>query len=153
VAALLAIAALALAGWQPLSRWAIDEAFSRIGSDAAGTTLSLSFVKCLHAGETDCVVDGDTLRVSNETIRLADIDAPETRDYACAAEKTRGDAATRRLLALVNAGPFEVKRYFRDEDVYGRKLRILMRDGTSLGATLVGEGLARNWDGARHPWC
>jgi hypothetical protein len=28
-----------------------------------------------------------------------------------------------------------------------------MRNGRSLGAMLVDEGLARRWDGARHPWC
>jgi hypothetical protein len=28
-----------------------------------------------------------------------------------------------------------------------------MRDGQSLGLTLVSEGLAREWDGARRPWC
>lgn len=31
----------------------------------------------------------------------------------------------------------------RDEDKYGRKLRIVMRDGESLGGALVDEGLAR----------
>jgi endonuclease YncB( thermonuclease family) len=36
---------------------------------------------------------------------------------------------------------------------YGRKLRILVRNGRSLGDTLVAEGLARRWDGARRSWC
>jgi endonuclease YncB( thermonuclease family) len=54
---------------------------------------------------------------------------------------------------LLNAGPFEVELYARDEDQYGRKLQVITRDGRSLGQILVAEGLARNWDGARHPWC
>jgi endonuclease YncB( thermonuclease family) len=41
----------------------------------------------------------------------------------------------------------------RDADRYGRKLRVLVRGGQSLGEQLVQEGLARSWDGARHPWC
>ncbi len=36
-----------------------------------------------------------------------------------------------------------------DADRYGRKLRLIMRDGESLGAALVDEGLADQWDGAR----
>ena len=54
---------------------------------------------------------------------------------------------------LLNAGAFELQPYERDEDQYGRKLRIVTRDGRSLGQILVAEGLARTWDGARHPWC
>ena len=38
-------------------------------------------------------------------------------------------------------------------DIYGRKLRILSRDGHSLGDVLVDEGLAHVWDGSRHSWC
>jgi endonuclease YncB( thermonuclease family) len=41
----------------------------------------------------------------------------------------------------------------RETDSYGRKLRLVVRDGTSLGDVLVKEGLARAWDGRRHPWC
>ena len=40
-----------------------------------------------------------------------------------------------------------------DEDRYGRKLRIVMVDGESVGDTLVGEGLARWYEGGRRPWC
>jgi endonuclease YncB( thermonuclease family) len=41
----------------------------------------------------------------------------------------------------------------RDEDRYGRKLRIVTRGGQSLGDVLVAEGLARTWSGQREPWC
>lgn len=41
----------------------------------------------------------------------------------------------------------------RDADRYGRKLRVLVRNGRSLGDVLVNEGLARTWNGAREPWC
>jgi micrococcal nuclease len=54
----------------------------------------------------------------------------------------------------MNEGPFEFARSGpRDEDRYGRKLRVLVRDGRSLGDILVAEGLARRWDGARRGWC
>ena len=41
----------------------------------------------------------------------------------------------------------------RDEDQYGRKLRMVTRDGRSIGEVLVGEGLARRWEGSRRSWC
>lgn len=99
------------------------------------------------------MVDGDTFWVDGEKIRIADIDAPETHQPRCVAEKALGDAATERLHALLNAGPFVLASTDRDTDRYGRKLRIVMRHGASIGEELVAEGLARAWDGARHPWC
>ena len=126
----------------------------RLNSTAMpGETVSIQFHKCGGASDTNCVIDGDTVRFSGMTVRIADIDTPETRDFGCASEKARGDMATRRMREVLNAGPFEVHGYPRDEDLYGRKLRILTRNGVSLGETLVAEGLARRWDGARHGWC
>jgi endonuclease YncB( thermonuclease family) len=55
---------------------------------------------------------------------------------------------------LLAAGPFELETIGgRDEDLYGRKLRIVTRDGRSIGDQLVAEGLARTWSGRREPWC
>jgi endonuclease YncB( thermonuclease family) len=65
-----------------------------------------------------------------------------------------GRRATQRLLELMNAGPFRMtRRGGRDEDRYGRKLRVIERAGRSVGAILVAEGLARPWDCARRSWC
>ncbi len=112
-----------------------------------------AFAKCRNGSQLTCVVDGDTFRLDGLKIRIADIDTPETYRAGCVAERTLGDAATIRMTQLLNAGPFTMQRADRDEDVYGRKLRVVMRDGQSLGEILVAEGLARRWDGARHPWC
>ena len=102
----------------------------------------------------NCVVDGDTMWLAGAKIRIADIDAPEVTDPKCDYEKQLGDRATFRLLELLNAGPFEVRTSGdRQTDKYGRDLRILVRDGQSLGQQLVDEGLARAWAGRREPWC
>lgn len=102
----------------------------------------------------NCVVDGDTMWLAGAKIRIADIDAPEVTDPKCDYEKQLGDRATFRLLELLNAGPFEVQTSGdRQTDKYGRDLRILVRDGQSLGQQLVDEGLARDWTGRREPWC
>ena len=120
---------------------------------AMANSASASFGLCHSGGGTNCVVDGDTFWFRGEKIRIADIDAPETHPSRCAAEASKGAAATRRLQALLNAGPFGLESIDRDTDRYGRKLRLVTRGGESLGGTLVGEGLARWYDGGRQPWC
>jgi micrococcal nuclease len=115
---------------------------------------STFFRLCRGSQHENCVIDGDTIRYAGAKIRIADIDAPETHDPRCASEAALGARATRRLLGLMNAGPFEVVRAgSRDLDTYGRELRIIQRDGRSITDVMVAEGLARRWDGARHPWC
>lgn len=100
------------------------------------------------------VIDGDTFDHGGVRIRIADIDTPEIRGR-CAHETALAARATRRMRALLTAGPFELHplRNGRDEDRYGRKLRIVTRGGQSLGDVLVAEGLARTWSGRREPWC
>lgn len=119
-----------------------------------GETTSVSFGMCGHGNWYNCVVDGDTFYLQGQSIRIADIDAPETHPSRCAHEADLGNKATNRLYDLLNAGPFEMKSLLtRDRDKYGRKLRVIVRDGHSLGGTLVSEGLARQWTGHRLPWC
>ena len=120
---------------------------------AASVAISASFGSCKDGGGTNCVVDGDTIYLHGQKIRMADIDAPETHDYKCPSELERGEAAAQRLRALVNSGPLTLEAIDRDEDRYGRKLRIVKVGGTSVGETLVNEGLARWYEGGRKPWC
>jgi endonuclease YncB( thermonuclease family) len=87
-------------------------------------------------------------------VRIADIDTPEIFSPKCDIESELGQRAKRRLVELMNAGPIDVAPTGGpDEDRYGRKLRVITRDGQSLGQILVAEGLARRWDGARRSWC
>jgi micrococcal nuclease len=105
------------------------------------------------ASRENCVVDGDTFYMDGTTIRIMDIDAPETHPPHCAYEAVLGDRATRRLSQLLSAGAFQLVRANRDVDKYGRQLRVVIRDGRSIGKMLVAEGLARAWSGKRRPWC
>ncbi len=99
------------------------------------------------------ITDGDTFRYGGEKIRIADIDTPE-RDGDCPEERALARRATDRMETLLAAAPFEMQPILgRDEDQYGRKLRVIVRDGRSLGDQLVAEGLARTWSGRREPWC
>jgi micrococcal nuclease len=111
------------------------------------------FSMCHTGGGTNCVVDGDTFWIGGEKVRIADIDAPETHPSRCVREEDLGSRATIRLQELLSAGPIQLETMGRDRDRYGRQLRIVTRDGQSLGMILVNEGLAREWTGSRKPWC
>lgn len=111
------------------------------------------FGLCHSGGGRNCVVDGDTFWIDGRKVRIADIDTPETHPARCAEEAVLGAAATRRLQAWLNAGPFELIAIDRDTDRYGRQLRIVTRGGASVGDTLVGEGLARPYGSGRRAWC
>lgn len=116
--------------------------------------ISMFFQKCATGSRRACVVDGDTIWLGGQKIRIADIDTPDVSEPKCSSELELGNRATDRMLELINEGPFELKAWpGRDADRYGRKLRVLIRDGRSLGDILVSESLARTWSGRREPWC
>lgn len=111
------------------------------------------FAMCGAGARISCVVDGDTFWYRGSKIRIADINAPEVSHPGCASEAALGAQATRRLAALLNAGAFSLAASGRDEDRYGRKLRLVLRGGVSLGEALEAEGLAEHWRGRRGNWC
>ncbi len=126
---------------------------SATASTPGQQTIRASFGFCHTGGGTNCVVDGDTIWLGGEKIRVADIDAPETHEPRCAAEQKLGDQATRRLRELLNNSAISLQPIDRDKDKHGRKLRIVLVDGESVGERLVDEGLARRYAGGRRPWC
>jgi endonuclease YncB( thermonuclease family) len=131
-----------------LSNWLLDAPVPQQAAYAAR-----SFPICGGGVRTTCVVDGDTFWLDGVKIRIADINTPETGSPQCAAEAALGRQATQRLAELLRAGPFSLGAIERDEDRYGRKLRVVLREGRSLGAQLVAEGLAERWTGQRRTWC
>ena len=141
------------AGWLDGVRSPSLAGTAAVASTPGQQTIRASFGFCHTGGGTNCVVDGDTLWLGGEKIRVADIDAPETHEPRCAAEQELGDKATRRLRELLNNGAVSLQPIDRDEDKYGRKLRIVLVDGHSVGERLVDEGLARRYAGGRRPWC
>lgn len=112
---------------------------------------ALALTLCPAGPRDNCVVDGDTFWLAGEKIRIADIDTPEVSQPKCAAEKALGERAKRRLLALLNAAPYEIRRTGTDR--YGRTLGVVVNARGSIGDQLVREGLARTWSGRREPWC
>ena len=88
-------------------------------------------------------VDGDSLRIGTDRIRLRGLDAPEYEQECQDAEGEPwrcGLAARDRLAELI--GGTEVTCEADGRDQYGRALATCDTAGTDLGAALVAEGLA-----------
>lgn len=135
---------------------AVDELFGdrrEISAAAATAATSASFGLCHEGGGRTCVVDGDTFTLNGEKVRIAGIDAPETRPSRCPREAELGEAATERLHALLNSGPLELTSIDRDRDRYGRLLRNVSVNGRDVGEVLIAEGVARPYGGRRRSWC
>jgi len=87
-------------------------------------------------------VDGDTLQMTGERIRLFGIDAPEA-DQTCqrGGEVWRcGEDAGRMLASLVDGKPIECTQ--RDRDDYGRMVAVCRVAKTDLAMAMVNAGLA-----------
>ena len=121
--------------------------------EALRDTESARFDACGRGERINCVIDGDTFWYAGRKIRIADINTPEVSRPRCPREAALGERASARLLALLNQGAFTLESVDRDRDPDGRLLRTVTRDGASVGAVLVREGLAEEWQGPRGGWC
>lgn len=87
-------------------------------------------------------VDGDTLDVAGQKVRLFGVDAPEL-DQSCARGGRRwacGQAAKAALEGLL--GRKRVVCTVQDTDRYGRNVAVCLAGGDDVGAALVRQGLA-----------
>lgn len=88
------------------------------------------------------VLDGDSLRIGRQEIRLHGIDAPEYRQICVQGERPRrcGIEALRALEQMIGTNP--VRCTWEEHDSYGRALATCYVNGDNLNARLVAAGLA-----------
>ena len=117
------------------------------------------FTRCGRGRGYYCVVDGDTFKLGDTSVRVVGIDTAE-REAECAAEAVQAEASTRALQAWLNRGPFRMTHRLDEPiDHYGRSLRTVYRlrpDGSEdrLADFMRAEGGARGyWGGGRGEWC
>ena len=81
------------------------------------------------------VIDGDTLIVEGESVRLLGIDTDE-KGYDCY------DAAKKRIEELVLGKEIRLEEDASDKDQYGRYLRYIFLDNYNINLQMVQDGLA-----------
>lgn len=85
------------------------------------------------------VIDGDTVRIGSEKIRLAQIDAPEM-------SQRYGMQSKNYLAHLVEGKNVKVDR--NGKDLYGRTIATLYVDGKNVNETMVEQGMAWSYRSA-----
>jgi endonuclease YncB( thermonuclease family) len=100
-----------------------------------------------------CAVDGDTLWIEGEKLRLLDIDTPEKPGHAeCEREERLAVEARDRLRELMAMG-YQIE-WSGESGYYGRELvTITLTDGRDAGEVLIAEGLAQPWPNEGNIWC
>lgn len=132
----------------------IDAATITSSVDPSPEPVKARFSTCSSGKRTNCVVDGDTFWYLGEKYRISDINTPEISQPACERERQLGKDAQQALLHELNSGGVTlVRAERRDVDRYGRKLRVVMREGRSVGDGLIAGGLAHRWEGHKLSWC
>lgn len=86
------------------------------------------------------VIDGDTVELAGERIRLVEPDAPEISKPRCNTELAKGLLASGRLRQLLQ-GQVTIERSGRT-DRYGRTLASLVAQKGNVALVLIQEGLA-----------
>lgn len=96
-------------------------------------------------GQTS-VVDGDTIEIHGQRIRLAGIDAPESDQLCRDADSALyrcGQKAANDLAAFIDGRPVQCIEV--DRDRYGRAVAVCTVGGVDLADWLVRSGLALDW--------
>lgn len=146
--AVVALVSICTLGWI-----AADTMLPGEGRLAVASEMRAQFRMCGSGQRHTCVVDGDTIWLNGENLRLQAFDTPEPYNDICggAQEIALAKRASARLLDLLNTNRFTVRTFGTDR--YGRTLATVRIGGTDIGDILISEGLARRWPDGREFWC
>ncbi|MDA0375989.1 MAG: thermonuclease family protein [bacterium] len=99
----------------------------------------------LHSAIVTRIVDGDTVVIGEEHVRIIGIDTPEK-------EECYFDEASERLSQLIFEKSVErIPEPTDNRDKYGRLLRYIELSGEDIGLQMLKEGFAENYPWFPHP--
>lgn len=101
-----------------------------------------------------CLVDGDTIWIAGEKLRMEGYDTPEPQTHICGgeAEVALAHRASDRVIELLNAHDWTVE-YGKPDNTGTRTLVTIRIDGRDIGDILIEERLARAWPDGDEWWC
>ncbi len=76
--------------------------------------MPLGFALLLVAAQAVTIVDGDTLRLDGERVRLIGVDAPEIHRAECPVERILGETAKAELARLTAGHTIHLERHGTD---------------------------------------
>lgn len=107
-------------------------------------TLLIVVTSAASAASNVIIIDGDTIAIGHERIRILSIDTPETYRSRCENELVLGLKAKERLRELLDGGDIRIER--DGQDRYHRTLaNVFVRD-VDVGETLIREGYALRYE-------
>jgi endonuclease YncB( thermonuclease family) len=101
-----------------------------------------------------CLVDGDTIWIDGEKLRMEGYDTPEPQTHICGgdAEIALAHRASDRVIELLNSHDWTVE-YGKPDNTGTRTLVTIRIRGRDIGDILIEEGLARSWPDGEEWWC
>jgi len=120
---------------------------------AGNPTMRICAPKQRNTPTKTCIVDGDTIWLNGQNLRMKDYDTPEPSTAICggAGEVALAKRATSRLQDLLNSSPWTVETFGADR--HGRTLATIRIQGVDVGDILISEQLARRWPDGHEWWC
>lgn len=108
-----------------------------------------------NTADKTCLVDGDTLWLHGENIRLRDFDTPEPQTKICGGdhEVALAHAASARMLELLNGNEWTIEYFGYESANSRRRLATIRIGGRDVGDILISERLARVWPDGEEWWC
>lgn len=130
---------------------AMAASIGQVASQATVTTHTHQAIPICGSGKrVTCVVDGDTIWIDREKIRLEGFNAPEVNG-SCRRERELAKQATRELQRILSSAPFTVTRNGRDR--YKRTLATIRNSKGDITGLMIAKGLAHEWRGRKESWC
>jgi endonuclease YncB( thermonuclease family) len=102
-------------------------------------------------GGPNCVIDGETIRVGGDTLKIAGMRAPKIRSARCDAEEQRGVKAVEELTALLNSGKVTTGGEVTEPD--GQVRTQVLVGGQDVAAAMIAASLAREPGSVPPSWC